>query len=143
MYSWNTSPFSNKAGKADQIYKWKALVAKIVTQFNGEPKFVVQFLVSIAHRCAQCGITSDINFIFCENAAPSTFDLIDFVQKFAWDINPARFQYENLLVYTSKATMENIKFMHTLVRNIVARCRSQPIDGSVEAALLTSFQNRM
>ena len=143
MPSYNTSTFSNKEGAADRISQRKALVAKLHQNFDGEPSLVVQFLANISHRCAQTGISGDFDFVISENAVSPSVDNSDPAQTNAWAADPDRYNYGNLLEDSSKATMENIIFMRTVIRSTVKKIRSKPKAGSVEADHLVSFQNRM
>jgi hypothetical protein len=115
MPSYYTSTFSNKEGASDRIAQRKALVSKLCQSFDGEPSLVVQFITNIVHRCAQTSVFGDFDFIISENAPPSTTILSDPAQKLAWDDDPNRYLYGNLLEDSSKAMMENILYMQTMI----------------------------
>jgi hypothetical protein len=72
---YNISTFSNKEGAPDRISQRKAIIAKLHSEFNGEPEMIQQHLAEISHRCEQCGITDDFNFIIKENPPPASIDI--------------------------------------------------------------------
>ena len=111
MPSYKTSTFSNKEGDSDRIAQRKVWISKLHQSFDGEPSLVVQFIANIIHRCAQTGVFDDFDFITSENAPPSTTILSNPAQKLAWDDDPDRYLYGNLLEDSSKATMENMLYM--------------------------------
>jgi hypothetical protein len=74
-YRYNTSTFSNKEGASDRVSQRKVLVSKFHHEFNGEQDLVQQHLANIAHRCKQCGIMDDFNFVIKENPPPAALDM--------------------------------------------------------------------
>jgi hypothetical protein len=105
---YNISTFSNKEGAPDHISQRKAIIAKLHFEFNGEPKMVQQHLAEISHRCEQCGITDDFNFIIKENPPPASLDLTDPKSRALWESDPDRYEIGNLLIDPSQATLENV-----------------------------------
>jgi hypothetical protein len=141
-YRYNTSTFSNKEGATDRVSQRKALVMKLHHEFNGEADMVQQHLADIEHRCEQCGILDDFNFVIKENPPPISMDMSDPKNHVAWANDPARFTVGNLLEDASQATMENVQAARDLVRTTVKKIKSKPKSGSYDADCLVSFQNR-
>jgi hypothetical protein len=130
MSRYNTSTFSNKEGAADRVAQRKALVAKLHQEFDGEPGLVVQHLANISHRCEQTGICDDFMFIISENPPPIAIDMLDLKQRIAWENDPDRYNYGNLLEDASKATMQNVQAMRDIVRKTAKGIRTKPRAGS-------------
>ena len=118
------------------------LVSKLHHEFNGEADLVQQHLADIAHRCEQCGITDDFNFVIKENPPPDTLDMTDSKNQILWAHSPDRFKLGNLLDDPSQATMANVQAARDLVRKTVKSIKAKPKAGSHEAKCLVSFQNR-
>ena len=133
----------NKEGAADRVSQRKALVAKLHHEFNGEADMVQQHLADIAHRCEQCGIVGDFNFIIKENPPPISMAMSDPKNHIAWANDPDRFIIGNVLHDASQATMENVQAARNTVRETVKKIKSKPKAGSYDAECLVSFQNRV
>jgi hypothetical protein len=141
-YRYNTSTFSNKEGASDRVSQRKALVSKLHHEFNGEADLVQQHIADITHRCEQCGIMDDFNFVIKENDPPTSLDLTDSKNQIIWNNSPDRWEVGNLLDDASKATLENVQAARNIVRQTVKSIRVKPKAGSFEADCLVSFQNR-
>lgn len=142
-YSYNTSTFSNKEGAANRTTQRKALVASLHHEFDGELNKVQQHIADITHQCKQCGIYNDFVYIIKENLTPSHLDLTDPKVQAQWDHDHDCFELGNLLDNPLKATLENVRQVHDIIRKTVKNLQSKPKAGSVESEHLTSFQNRM
>jgi hypothetical protein len=144
MLPFNTSSFSNTLGASDRAAQRKALVSPFKEEFDGKPDDVLQHIALFHHRCEESGVVEDFKFIEEEHLPPSDIDMSDPKQRTAWLSDPRRFTYGNILLDSSKATIEKMQAARDNIRNALKKFTSapDPIKMPLASQQLVSFQNR-
>jgi hypothetical protein len=104
--SFSTSAFSNTLGATDRAAQRKALVTPFKVEFDGKAEDVLQHVAAFTQRCEETGVIEDFQFIEEEHSPPSDVDMSDPKASIAWLSDPRRFTYSNILIDSSKATLQ-------------------------------------
>jgi hypothetical protein len=144
MLPFNTSSFSNTLGASDRAAQRKALVAPFKEEFEGKPEDVLQHIAIFTHRCEESGVIEDFKFIEEEHLPPSDIDMSDPKQRTSWLSDPRRFTYGNILLDSSKATLEKMQQARDDIRQALKKFSSppDPVKMPLASQQLVSFQNR-
>jgi hypothetical protein len=144
MLPFNTSSFSNTLGAADRAAQRKALVASFKEEFDGKSEDVLQHIALFTHRCEESGVIEDFKFIQEEHLPPSDIDMSDPKQRTSWLSDPRRFTFGNILLDSSKATLEKMQQARDDIRTALKKFTTapDPIKMHLASQQLVSFQNR-
>jgi hypothetical protein len=126
MIPFNTSSFSNTLGSSDRPAQRKALVSPFKEEFDGKPEDVLQHIAIFTHRCEESGVVEDFRFLIQENSPPDDIDMSDPKAKAAWLTDSRRFQYGNILIDSSQATLEKMQQARDDIRTSLQKSTSAP-----------------
>jgi hypothetical protein len=142
-------PFSHHAsinllGAYDHVAQCKALVAPFKKEFDGKSEDILQHVADFNQCCKDTGIVEDFNFIEEEDLPPSDVDMTDSKACTAWLSDPHCFTYGNIILDSSKATIEKLQSVCDSIHTNLGKFTSQPDPVKMPEASkkLVSFQNR-
>jgi hypothetical protein len=144
MLLFNTSAFSNTLGATDRAAQHKALITPFKEEFDGKAEDVLQHIAAFTQRCEETRVIEDFQFIEEEHSPSSDVDMSDPKASIAWLSDPRRFTYGNILIDSSKATLQKLQQARDSIRSSLQKFTSAPDPVKMPEASkkLVSFQNR-
>jgi hypothetical protein len=109
MLPFNTSALSNTLGTSDHAAQRKALVAPFKEEFDGKPEDVLHHIAVFTQHCEETGVIDDFSFIEEKHPPPPSVDMSHSKEKAARLVDPSHFTYGNILLDSSKATLEKLQ----------------------------------
>jgi hypothetical protein len=126
MLPFNTSAFRNTLGATDRAAQRKALVTPFKEEFDGKAEDVLQHIAVFKQRCEETGVIEDFQYVEQENPPPSDIDMTDPTSKAKWLTDSRRFTYGNILLDSSKATLQKLQQARDSIRSSLQKFTSAP-----------------
>jgi hypothetical protein len=143
MLPFNTSAFSNTLGATDRATQRKALIAPFKEEFDGKAEDVLQHIAAFNQCCEETGVIEDFKFIEEEHSPPSNVNMSDPMASTIWLSDPRRFTYGNILIDSSKATLQKLQHARDSIRSSLQKFTSapDPVNMPEASKKLVLFQN--